>query len=100
MKRIITLLAALLVTPLMGHSANAQDSYRIKPGDVVRVEVLEDSSINRDTLVLPDGRISLPLAGSVTAGGRTIEQVRSEVSSKLAGKVQSRRGCVGSKICK
>jgi len=84
MKRIVTLFAALLMAPLMSLTANAQDSYRIKPGDVVRVEVLEDSSINRDTLVLPDGRISLPLAGTVTAGGRTIEQVRSEVTSKLA----------------
>jgi polysaccharide export outer membrane protein len=84
MKRFTALLAAILLTPLMNLGAVAQDSYRIKPGDVVRVEVLEDSSINRDTLVLPDGQISLPLAGTVRVGGRTIDQVRSDITSKLA----------------
>ncbi|MEO3417104.1 polysaccharide biosynthesis/export family protein [Roseovarius sp. CAU 1744] len=85
MKRIITnILAILLLVPVFSAPASAQDSYRIKPGDVVRVEVLEDATLNRDAIVLPDGRISLPLAGSVKAGGRSIEQVRSEVISSLA----------------
>ena len=64
--------------------AAAQDSYRIQPGDVLRVEVLEDSSINRDALVLPDGRISIPMAGTVPAAGRTITQVQSAVTQRLS----------------
>lgn len=85
MKRIITkIFAALLILPLIGAPALAQDNYKIKPGDVVRVEVLEDSSLNRDVIVLPDGRISFPLAGTVKAGGRSVEQVRGEVIEKLA----------------
>ena len=83
MKTFFAFLVALLITPLMGDIAQAQ-SYRIKPGDVVRVEVLEDSSINRNALVLPDGQISLPLAGTVRAGGRTVDQVRADIASKLA----------------
>lgn len=63
--------------------ALAQDGYRIKPGDVLNVEVLEDPNLNRNTLVLPDGRISLPMAGTVVAGGRTIEQVQAEIAQKL-----------------
>lgn len=85
MKRIITkIFAVLLILPLIGAPALAQDNYKIKPGDVVRVEVLEDSSLNRDVIVLPDGRISFPLAGTVKAGGRSVEQVRGEVIEKLA----------------
>ncbi|GGO60617.1 polysaccharide export outer membrane protein [Roseovarius pacificus] len=84
MKRIIALLAALLIIPLMTQPASAQSNYRIKPGDVVRVEVLEDSSLNRDTLVLPDGRISLPMAGTVSAGGQTLDQLRSSIRTQLA----------------
>lgn len=85
MKRIITkIISALLILPLFAVAALAQDNYRIKPGDVVRVEVLEDSTLNRDAIVLPDGRISFPLAGSVKAGGRSVEEVRSEVISKLS----------------
>lgn len=63
--------------------ALAQDGYRIKPGDVLSVEVLEDPNLNRSTLVLPDGRISLPMAGTVMAGGRTVEQVQAEITQKL-----------------
>lgn len=81
MKRILALLCAVLVLPAM---AAAQDSYRIQPGDVLRVEVLEDSSINRDALVLPDGRISIPMAGTVPAAGRTITQVQSAVTQRLS----------------
>ena len=81
---IATILAVFLIVPATSAPSAAQDSYRIQPGDVVRVEVLEDSTLNRDAIVLPDGRISLPLAGSITAGGRSIEQVRTEVITKLA----------------
>ena len=90
MKRIITtILAALLFVPAVVTPTLAQDSYRIKPGDVVRVEVLEDSSLNRDAIVLPDGRISFPLAGSVKAGGRSVDEVRSDMISKLASNFAS-----------
>ncbi|WP_085805062.1 polysaccharide biosynthesis/export family protein [Roseovarius albus] len=84
MKRIITLLFTLTLVPLFAAAGQAQESYRIKPGDVIRIEVLEDSSINRDALVLPDGRVSVPLAGTVQAGGRTLSQVKSSVIDELS----------------
>ncbi len=85
MKRIIkNIFAALLILPVFGTPVLSQDNYKIKPGDVVRVEVLEDTSLNRDVIVLPDGRISFPLAGPVKAGGRSVEQVRTEVIEKLS----------------
>lgn len=80
MKSIFALLVALLLAPM----ALAQDSYRIKPGDVLRVEVLEDATLNRSSLVLPDGRIALPLAGTVAAGGRSVEAVQADITQKLA----------------
>lgn len=84
MNRIIALLSALVIMPFMAAQSAAQESYRIKPGDVLRIEVLEDSSINRDALVLPDGRVSVPLAGTVAAAGRTLSQVRENVTQALA----------------
>jgi polysaccharide export outer membrane protein len=70
----------LLVTAA---EAVAQNGYRIQRGDVIRVEVLEDQSLNRDALVLPDGRISLPLAGNIPAANRTLEQIQAEVVARL-----------------
>lgn len=79
-------LAALIVFVSLGMPALAQNTdYRLRPGDVLRIEVLEDAGLNRTTLVAPDGRISIPLAGSVAAGGRTIETIQGELVSKLTG---------------
>jgi polysaccharide export outer membrane protein len=83
MIRFLSRLAILLTLPLVATQAIAQDSYKIKSGDVLRIEVLEDSSINRETLVLPDGRVSVPMVGSVQAGGRSVDEVREDLISKL-----------------
>lgn len=64
--------------------AQAQDAYRIRPGDVLRIEVLEDATLNRSALVSPDGRISVPLAGSVMAAGNPLEAIQQAVSAQLA----------------
>ena len=82
MKRtVLVLLAALAAAP----AAFAQSaSYRIQPGDQLAVTVLEDDTLNRQVLVLPDGRISVPLAGSVRASGQTVESVEKTIADRLA----------------
>ena len=85
MRLLFVFLLGLLAVPVMFASgAVAQDGYKLRPGDVVRIEVLEDPTLNRSALVPPDGRLSLPLAGSVGASGRTVEQVQSAISAALA----------------
>ncbi len=83
MKRFLVLLTALLILPLAAAQGLAQDSYRIKSGDVLRIEVLEDSSLNRESLVLPDGRVSVPLVGSVRVSGRSVDEVRADLIAQL-----------------
>jgi polysaccharide export outer membrane protein len=73
------LLAILTITT----EAAAQEGYLIRPGDVLRVEVLEDPGLNRTTLVSPDGRISFPLAGGVVAAGRTLEDLQTDLASRI-----------------
>lgn len=84
MTRVMKFFGALVLVLAGSQAAIAQDSYRIKPGDVLRIEVLEDSAMNRDTLVLPDGRVTVPLAGTLPVGGRTVDQVRADVATKLS----------------
>ena len=79
------ILIAILVTVLTAPLALAQSAgYRIQPGDVLGITVLEDETLNRQTLVLPDGRISVPLAGSVRAAGNTVETVERTIADRLA----------------
>ncbi len=49
----------------------SEGPYKINPGDVLSITVLEDPELDRQVLVAPDGRIAMPLAGSLTAEGLT-----------------------------
>jgi polysaccharide export outer membrane protein len=82
MKRI--LLAFLLVLPGIAPAFAQSAGYRIQPGDQLAITVLEDDTLNRQLLVLPDGTISVPLAGTVRAGGRSVEAVESAIADQLA----------------
>lgn len=63
-------------------TASAQN-YVIRSGDLLQVDVLEDSSLNRRLLVLPDGSINFPMVGAIRAAGRTVEQVRRNLTTAL-----------------
>ncbi len=78
---VLSLAALALIAPAQ---AEAQGNYAIRPGDTLRLEVLEDDTLNRNLLVLPDGRVSVPLAGSIPAAGRTLSQVQRNIASALA----------------
>jgi polysaccharide export outer membrane protein len=79
------ILLAFLVALWAVPAAFAQSAgYRIQPGDTLAVTVLEDETLNRQVLVLPDGNISVPLAGSVSAAGRSVEAVESTLADRLA----------------
>jgi polysaccharide export outer membrane protein len=58
-------------------------SYRIQPGDRLQITVLEDETLNRELLVTPDGRISVPLAGTVRVGGQTVDAVENTIADRL-----------------
>ena len=83
MTRILTILGSLLTLILLTTTASAQE-YRVKAGDILRIEVIEDQTLNRTVLVSPDGRIALPGAGAVRAGGRTLEQIQADLTAQLA----------------
>lgn len=75
-----------IIAAFLSVAAFAQDGefYRLVPGDVLEVTVLEDPDLGRQLLVRPDGRVSMPLAGTVMAEGRTPEQVQGTIRARLA----------------
>lgn len=81
MKTLIALLAGFL---LLGTPALAQDGYRINPGDMLQIEVLEDPGMNRSVLVAPDGRITMPLAGAFNVAGQSVDAVQNDIAARLA----------------
>ncbi len=60
------------------------DDYIIGPEDILEVHVWRNPDLSRpDVVVRPDGRITLPLIGDVTAVGRTTLELRDEIREKL-----------------
>lgn len=84
LKRFTGLLAAALLLLVPTLSVAATSSYKIQPGDTLQLEVLEDSSLNRSLLVLPDGSVTVPMLGSIKASGRTVDDLRAAVAEGLA----------------
>ena len=58
--------------------------YRLGPGDQVDIAVWKDETLTKSVIVLPDGKISFPLIGEVKAAGRTIAQLRKEITEKIS----------------
>jgi len=57
--------------------------YIIGTGDLLELSVWKDPALSRQMIVLPDGKVSLPLAGLVSAAGKTVEQFEQEVKQKI-----------------
>jgi polysaccharide export outer membrane protein len=69
--------------------AFAQSQYNIRSGDTLAVEVLEDPSLNRSLLVLPNCTITFPFAGSVQAGGQSPDAVAGAIASRISSNFAS-----------
>ena len=77
-------LIALVMTFFVASHATAQGNYLVQVGDTLNIEVLEDNSLNRSVVVLPDGRFSFPFAGTVRAQGRSIGQIETAIRASIS----------------
>lgn len=81
--------AVLLVTLPGGVIAqtdggNSEETYSIQPGDVLSISVWREPELQAaEVLVRPDGKVSFPLAGELSAAGRTIMEVTEQLEERL-----------------
>lgn len=59
------------------------EKYLINPGDILEISVWNEDALNREVKVLPDGNIGFPLAGTVAASGKSIDDLKKELTQKL-----------------
>lgn len=96
---ISVLLIVMLVAPVVGTTAEkSKDTpvtapmdntevlpdYGIQPGDVLTVSVWKEEGLQAEVLVRPDGGISFPLVGDVSAAGKSVQQLSALISERLA----------------
>ncbi len=64
-------------------SLTVTPDYIMGPEDVLEITVWKNADLSKQVQVRPDGRISLPLIGDVSAVGKTAAQLTEEISIKL-----------------
>jgi polysaccharide export outer membrane protein len=69
---------ATTMTKIQGAS-----EYRLGPEDVIEVFVWKEPDLSTTVVVRPDGRISLPLANELEAGGKTVAELQTEITRQL-----------------
>ncbi len=76
--------------PMAGGSAKPSAAvkrpphYRLSPADVIDISVWHNKHLTETVPVRPDGRISMPLIGSVEVAGQTASGVARTIRKKLA----------------
>lgn len=71
--------------PPVEHADEPGDKdYLLGPGDQLDISVWKDEALTRSLAVLPDGKISFPLVGELTAAGKTVAQLKQEIGEKLS----------------
>lgn len=70
-------------------SIGADMPYLIQPGDILQISVWKEKDMDRDVLVLPDGGLTFPLAGNIQAAGKTMDELRKEIESRLTRYIPS-----------
>lgn len=84
------LLAGLAVFAWLAGAALAQapagvdpSTYRVGPEDVLEISVWREDALKKEALVRPDGGISYPLVGEIQAAGKTVLELREEITKRL-----------------
>ena len=92
MKRTAWVMVAVVLICFFSFAVFAQEKtapspvvdYVIGPGDVLDISVWKEEALTKLVTVLPDGKISFPLVGSIMAGGKTLDQFSKELEQRLS----------------
>jgi polysaccharide export outer membrane protein len=60
------------------------DTYIVQPGDVLTISVWKEKDLQGEVAVRPDGGLNFPLTGEIVAAGKTIDQLKIDIATKLA----------------
>jgi polysaccharide export outer membrane protein len=58
--------------------------YEVQPSDLLQISVWREPELTQQVLVRPDGAFSFPLAGDISAIGKSVEELRLELVQRLS----------------
>jgi polysaccharide biosynthesis/export protein len=74
------------VTPAEAQTAATQavdDNYQLGPADELEISVWKEPELTKRLAIRPDGKLSYPLIGEIQAAGKTVKQLREDISKAL-----------------
>jgi polysaccharide export outer membrane protein len=82
---LLIVLLGLLVShgAAMAQAPAPEPSYLIGPNDILNIFVWKEADLTRDVTVMPDGKITYPLIGEITAQGRTASELKKTIADRL-----------------
>ena len=86
---LFVLIAVMSIFILMGtdisqaQAPQESPSYLIGPNDILSIYVWKEPELTREVTVMPDGRVTFPLAGELVAQGQTVTQLKKTITQKL-----------------
>lgn len=83
MKKILSMASVILLFPALLGAAQI-GKFPLGCGDTLEITVWGDESLSRKVLVRPDGKISFPLVGDLTAAGVEVEALRQTLQTKIS----------------
>ena len=74
---------AVSAGPAVAQAPVQDSSYQIGPNDILNIFVWKETELTRDVTVMPDGKITYPLIGEITAQGMTASELKKVITDKL-----------------
>lgn len=64
--------------------AATSSEYMLQPGDILSISVWKEKDLQQEITIRPDGGLNFPLTGDIVASGKTVEELRKEITAKLS----------------
>jgi polysaccharide export outer membrane protein len=79
----VLLSVACAGTPTVPGQPSAEVLYHVAPPDVLEIIVRPEPTIQRAVTVRPDGYVSIDLLGDIQVEGKTVQEIRKEITSRI-----------------
>jgi polysaccharide export outer membrane protein len=85
-RRLYVLSLALILSgsALAQEVARPDEAYKVLPGDILQISVWGEEDLQGRVLVRPDGGISFPLCGDISARNRSVVDLQDEIAKRLS----------------
>ena len=74
----------IVMSLLLCSAAITSAEYRIGPEDVLEINFWQEPTLNSSVRVRQDGKISLDIIGDIEAGGRTIQDLQTDIVNRMS----------------